>query len=230
MKKDFGINKEIGVVSHLVTIITLTVFSAVLIVLNVILGWEKWTIPVIIAGAAICLAVHISGKGSPRARIFCYGLFLIFEVFYYSVNISTLYDSTGLIVIMCFVFAMSGERILVAVGALGGIGGMLLHLWVISDSNNGLILEPAKIVRSVWQFALVALGALLADRLSSAWFNTEKQYQEKIGTILEENERANNFLANVSHEIRTPINAVMGLAAIMEKEKLPEGVKGNMSA
>ncbi len=229
MKKDFGINREIGFVSHLVTIITLTVFSAVLILLNIILGWEKWTIPVIIAGAAICLGVHISGKGSARARIYCYGLFLIFEIFYYSVNISTLYDSTGLIVIMCFVFAMSGERTLVAVGSLGGIGGMLLHLWMISDSK-GLIPEPASIVRSVWQFALVALGAVLADRLSSAWFNTEKLYQDRIGTILEENERANNFLANVSHEIRTPINAVMGLAAIMEKEKLPEGVKGNMSA
>ncbi|MBO4338036.1 MAG: response regulator, partial [Lachnospiraceae bacterium] len=32
--------------------------------------------------------------------------------------------------------------------------------------------------------------------------------------------RVNNFLANVSHEIRTPINAVVGLSAVMEKESL----------
>ena len=223
------IDSEIHIVSHIVTIITMTIFSAVLIVLNVLLNWDKWTIPVMIAGLVICIGVHISGKGTRRARIYCYAVFLIFEIFYYTVNINTLYDSTALIVIMMFIFSLTGERLLVILGSLSGAGGIGFHL-LSSAANGELDPKPSDIVRTIWQFVLIFLGALLADRVSAAWFNTEKQYQKKIGDIIDENERANNFLANVSHEIRTPVNAVMGLAAIMEKEEIPDQMRGYVSA
>ena len=216
-------------VSQIVTLLTMTIFSAVLIVLNVVLGWEKWMIPVIAAGLVLGLAIHISGKGSPRVRIYCYAVFMLFEVFYYAVNIDTLYDSGALIVILVFIFAMSGERLLVLLGAGTGLAGMVMHI-MLAGSKGNLIFETPNIIRSIWQFVLIVLGSVLADRLSAAWFNTEKQYKEKIDSIIEENERANNFLANVSHEIRTPVNAVMGLAAIMEKEDIPDRIKGNVSA
>ena len=48
-------------------------------------------------------------------------------------------------------------------------------------------------------------------------------YEEKIHILEEENKGSSDFLANVSHEIRTPINAVMGLTNVcMEKEIDPE--------
>ena len=111
---------EITSISHLMIIITVTVFSVVLIIMNRVMGWEPWTIPVIAAGLCITLGFHISGKGNPRARIYGFSLFLIFEVFYYCVNIDTMYDSTALIVITVFIFAATGERPLVAAGAAGG--------------------------------------------------------------------------------------------------------------
>ena len=227
--KESRIISEIYSVSHLVTVMTITVFSAVLILLNRILEWELWTIPVIAAGTVLTLAIHISGMGSKRLRIYIYGTFLIFEAFYYAVNIDTIYDSSALIVVMVFIFAMSGERPLVVAGALGGYLGMILHL-INTGSEGGLNMEASNIVRTGWQLILVLLAVLLADKISSAWRSTEGMYQKQISEILEENERANNFLANVSHEIRTPVNAVMGLAAIMEKEDIPEEFKANVKA
>ena len=227
--KDSGVGKEIGFVSHLAAVITMTVFSAMLIVLNIILGWEKWMIPVVAAGAVICLVMHISGKGSPRMRIYFYALFLIFEMFYYTVNIDAVNDSAALIVILAFIFSMSGERLLIFLGTLGGLAGIVLHICLVGERGE-LALDASSIVRSAWQIILAVLGAVLADRISAAWFGAEKQYRRRIDAIIEENERANNFLANVSHEIRTPVNAVMGLAAIMEKEDIPDGIRANVSA
>ena len=220
---------EINSVSHLSMLLTLTIFSGVLIVLNRLLNWELWMIPVVIVGVILCFAVHITEKGSPRTRIYFFGIFLMFEVFYYSVNINTLYDSTALIVIMVFIFSMTGERLLSALGVGSGLAGMALHLLIVGQSG-GLKLDPSSIVRSVWQFALIGLGALLADRMTAVWMHTEKQYLKRIGEIQDENDRANNFLANVSHEIRTPVGVVMGLSAIMEQQELPDAVRDNVNS
>ncbi len=235
--KNSRINTEIFSISHMITLITMTIFSIVLIILNRIMNWELWMIPVIVAGTAACVFVHISGRLSPRTRIYLYGGFLILESFYYAVNISTVYDSTAIVVIMAFLFSITGERGLVIAGVFGGIAGMALHLINKHISNGanaaggtGLIFQPEYIIRVIWHFFLILLAAVIADKISSAWKNTEDKYQKRIDDILKENESANNFLANVSHEIRTPINAVLGLSAIMKKEDIPEQVRTNMYA
>ena len=227
--KTSGFGGEIASASHLIIIVTITIFSVVLVLLNRLLEWEPWMVPVVVVGLCICQGIHISGKGSPRARIFGFSLFLMFEVFYYTVNINTLYDSTALIVIVMFIFAATGEKKLVALGAAGGISGMIMHLIALSNST-GLKLGLSDIIRSGWQFALVLLTTLLAGKMSSAWSNTEASYQHKIRELQNANAHANNFLANVSHEIRTPVNAVIGLAGIMEKEQLPKQTMDNISA
>lgn len=55
--------------------------------------------------------------------------------------------------------------------------------------------------------------------------------QELIGTIEQLKELQNSkddFLANVSHEIRTPINTIYGLSEVILSEKLPETVKDDI--
>ena len=177
---------EITAVSHLTVIITVTVFSVVLIIMNRVLNWEPWTIPVIAAGLCICLGVHISGKGNPRARICGFSLFLIFEVFYYCVNIDTLFDSTALIIITVFIFASTGEKLLVAAGAAGGFCGLVMHLIVVSN-NEGLKMGVSNIIRSGWQFVLILSGTLLAVKVTATWRNIEKQYQSKISELRQAN-------------------------------------------
>ncbi len=233
--KNSRITTEISSISHLLTLITMTIFSVVLIILNRMLNWELWMVPVIAAGAVACVLLHISGKLPARARIYIYGSFLIFESFYYAVNIDTVYDSTAIVVIMAFIFSMTGERGLVRAGVFGGAAGMGLHLLYrhfssSAENGTGLVLAPGNITRVLWHFVLIILAAVIADKMSAAQHNTEDQYKKKIEEVLKDNESANNFLANVSHEIRTPINAVLGLSAIMEKEEIPEQVRDRMTS
>lgn len=222
-------NSEMRSASHLTALISMMIFSAEIVVLNRTLDWEPWMIPVIVTGPVLCTFLHIYAKLADMARVYIYGFFLILEVFYYAVRIPTVYDSSAVIVILIIIFAMTGERPLTIAGLTAGLGGMTMHL-VLAAGNDEFEPDIPSVIRTVWHFMVVILAALLTDRISAAWRAAENSYRERIAEVENENARANNFLANVSHEIRTPINAVMGLASVMEKEQLPEDVRKNVAS
>lgn len=220
---------ELRLISHLILLITMGIFSAMLIVLNRILEWELWMIPVIIMGTIICWAMHISHRMPERVQTYICGIFLIFLTFYYTVNSDTLYDNTALIIILIFLFAFQGETILAVLEVIAGYLGIVLQMFLMQGLELDRM-DTVHVIRSGWQLALIPLAAVLADRIAEAWKNAEKEYQHRIDEVMVENNRVNDFLANVSHEIRTPVNAVMGLSSVLEKMDLPEAIRGNVAA
>ena len=214
---------------HFIMIMALTVFSAVLFLINRMLGLDIWILPVFLVELFFCWYLFISKRGSEKFAIYNCSFFLMVEVFYYAVHVDTIYDSTAVIVMMIFLFAASGEGFLLPTGTITGLAGMLMHLWL-SGEFESLTQEPSQIVRTGWQFLLVLLSALVAKKIISAWEDMARKYQMEIEDVRKENGKVNNFLANVSHEIRTPVNAVIGMSAVLEKEQLPQSVHNELRA
>ena len=90
---------EIREQAHIVFVITVTAFSLILILLNVLLGWEKWTIPLCVVAILACITMHITHSPQEHLRIYIYAIIFMIEIFFYSVNVDTIYDSTPVIVI-----------------------------------------------------------------------------------------------------------------------------------
>ena len=214
---------------HFIMITVLTVFSAVLFIINRILGLDMWIIPVFLVELIFCWYLFISKRGSERFALFNCCFFLMVEVFYYTVHINSVQDATAVIVIMIFLFAISGESFLVPVGTLTGLLGMIMHLFI-SGEYIGAGWDASRIIRTGWQVLLVPLSALVARKIISSWNEAELNYKKEIEEVRQENSKVNNFLANVSHEIRTPVNAVVGLSAVLEKRKLPTDVQTDLKA
>ena len=108
MKKE----NEIRAVSHMALVITVMVFSLVLTILNLSLGWERWTIPLFIVAAIVCPIFHITGRLSDEGRIYLYSAVFMVELFYYSVNVDTVYDSSPVFCLALVIFAMTQETVL----------------------------------------------------------------------------------------------------------------------
>ena len=210
---------ELREISHLSLVITLIAFSTVLVILNVTLAWEKWTIPLCIAAIPVCITMHVIKKPQDQFRIYIYSAILLMEMFYYCSNVETIFDSTPVIVVLLVVFSLTREKVIMWLGIIVGYAGMLYHL---ADAyfSIGLNTDRSNIVRTIWHFLLVAIAGMIIDRFIYIVSAMSKNYEDRIRVLEGASKSASDFLANVSHEIRTPINAVIGLSGVcIEKEK-----------
>ena len=182
---------------------------------------DLWMIPILVFGAVVCIDIQLFQRVPTRSRHILFGAFLIFEVFYYAVNPNTLIDNTALINMLIAIETFSGESVLFVGSLILGTIGLIFS--VVRDAYLlGPSIDIIFIVQVLWKFLLVFLTAYLSKRVYNSWCNMETSYMKKIDDIQLENAKVNDFLANVSHEIRTPINAVVGLSSVLLKEDLPE--------
>ncbi len=200
----------------------IVVLSALLCVLNIVSGWELWTLPILVIASVIACFIHVRQSMSASTRVHIYAAILLIELFYYCVNIYMIFDSPVVIIMVMILFAMTQEHILVWLALLTGFAGMILHLFQVGWTT-GLDLSFASILRTVLHITLVIIAGALVVNIEKTVRGTRESYEEQIQSLIEQNKSANNFLANVSHEIRTPINAVVGLTGVcMEKSENPE--------
>ncbi len=213
---------EIREISNLILVICIAGFSLALSVLNIVLGWERWIVPLFAVSVLLCIYFHVTGIFSGRFRTnLCSGILMV-EMFYYSVNVSTLNDAASVIIAMMILFAMNGEKWILRLGMATGYFGMLYHLF--DDFASGYVIITFEyVVRVVWLFFVVFAAAFAVSWLVSGRDRVEKKYKERVEILEAQNKSAADFLANVSHEIRTPVNAVVGLAKVaLELEQDPE--------
>ncbi|MBO4338027.1 MAG: hypothetical protein J5842_08130, partial [Lachnospiraceae bacterium] len=159
-------------VTHLMMLVSMTLLSGMLVIMNRVLMWEPWMIPVVIMGTAICWFLRISRRIGERAQIYFCGVFLMFEGFYYASNITTVYDCTAVFCVLIWLLAFTGESILLYSGLIVGMSGMLIHIYIYDMSSESFF-SLSTIVRIAWQAAILIFSAILADRITKIWKNTE---------------------------------------------------------
>lgn len=199
-------------ISHVILIITVTLFSIILILLDVVQGWEMWTIPVMLASVISCFVMHVSGKPGEQERIYLYTAIICIQLFYYTVKIELVYNCVPISILIIMLLSLTKERRTVWAGALSACAGLLIRMF--PSGTAGWIL---------WYIGIILLAGFIMTRFLSEARRNEEGYRKYIAELLKQNKSADDFLANVSHEIRTPVNAVIGLTGVsLEKEEDPD--------
>ena len=219
--KNENVKTALQNVIYICMIMSMTILSFLLVLLDLLLSWEIWMLPIIVAGTGICWTLFFMSRISHKTQVYVCGIFAAFLVFYYCIKINTTYDCGTLIVIMIFLLAFTREKPLLWFGIISSFLGLVFHL-IVAGVAMQLTGRFDEVVRTVMLFFVIPFSAIVIERIVSAWDISERDYLEKIHELSVENERANNFLANVSHEIRTPISAVLGLSYVLQSEDLPQ--------
>ncbi|MBQ9606253.1 MAG: hypothetical protein IJV16_03665 [Lachnospiraceae bacterium] len=218
---------EIRVFSHIVLVVSVTVFSLLLIGINLYEGWDNWTIPLFLAAPLFCLGLHITNALDEKIRLYIYGVIILIEIFYYIMHADTIYDATPILMLTFALFAMTQERRLIRDCIVVGFLGIAVRLIAGYDAE-GANVTALDVLKGIWNCLLVLATGLAVMKMLKTSEESRGLFRERIGALKQETKRADVFLANVSNEIKAPVDEIISLAEASLETSRDEAAADNM--
>ena len=227
MKKKYE-NNEMFQAAHLIILLTYSIFSIILIGESLLMDWEKWPIVAIAGGIVLGWTLHIRHSLSNRSRIWVYSGLTMYTFFYYGSHVTSVFDTVAVMSVVIILYTMTGMKNLITflqiiyyITFAYGFG-LLIH--------SGTEIDGLIITRSLLHIAVITTVSCISRIIIVKWISVLNHSKRDIETLKDTTERLNDFLANVSHEIRTPVNAVIGLTGICIDEEKDEKKLVNLNA
>ncbi|MCR5282501.1 MAG: response regulator [Lachnospiraceae bacterium] len=219
---------ELSRTSQMVILVSYTAFSLILIGESLLLGWEKWALVLMSLALIGAWIIHIRQKVDPNVRLWIYSFMMMAVFFFYGIHRTSLFDLAGVMLVVIMIYTMTGKRALVLLCQFTyfvTFGYGLIQYWI-----SGELIDALVITRSMLHIVLIIMGGQIGRIIIETWNKVLEKSSSEIRELKEATERLDNFLANVSHEIRTPVNAVIGLSSVLKKETLPAAATDSITA
>ncbi|MBR4344743.1 MAG: response regulator [Lachnospiraceae bacterium] len=221
-------SNELFQAAHLTILLTYSVFSIVLIFESLLMNWEIWPLFVIAGGVVFSWVLHISNSINEKNRIWIYSCLTMFAFFFYGSHITSVFDTVAVMSVILILYTMTGMKNLITflqiiyyITLAYGLG----LLWQEGTAFDSLIIS-----RSILHFIVVTFISCISRIIIDKWTFVLNRSKNEIENLTDATDRLNDFLANVSHEIRTPVNAVIGLTSICIDEENDAEKLANLSA
>ncbi|MCR5358003.1 MAG: response regulator [Lachnospiraceae bacterium] len=207
--------------SHIMILIAYSILSVTLIAESFLMQWEKWALILIAVGVLLSWWLHIRQYLSDSNRLWVYSLLMMATFFFYGTHDTSTFDLAIVMAIAIMLFIMTGIKKLIYLCQFTYYLTMAYEL--INMAKNGYTFDGLVISRTILHLVIVLMAGWLARVIIDKWLSMFRESNREIEFLTEATTRLDDFLANVSHEIRTPINAVVGLTGVcIERETDPE--------
>ncbi|MCR5292682.1 MAG: response regulator [Eubacterium sp.] len=207
--------------AHLILLTGYSIFVVMHIIISFLLGWDKWILLLVVAGVIASWYLHISGTFKAEQRFWLIASFMMCTYFIYGTHLTSTFDNAVVMAALMMFFILIRMKGLIT---FCQITFYITYTYdIVMLARTDFEFDMTSLCRIVMNYSVVTMFGYFSKLTISKWDNIMKASQSEIDTLTESTERLNDFLANVSHEIRTPVNAIIGLSGIcIEKEKNPE--------
>ncbi|MDE5865599.1 MAG: hypothetical protein K2H31_03230, partial [Lachnospiraceae bacterium] len=222
MEKNVMKNEKANNKSERIVLGVFSLFMASMFVSSFLLNWSLIEKEIIIATVVCSWIIHIKKfwNHEVRAKFFAVMIWLDFIVYaLHAVSFTSLLATmSALIVLLGIFFIPQIIYIGVFFSTLIILYHALISRTIIINSINDMLRMSLHIISS---YAVSAITLFLI----SAQKETNEQLVENIHELEIAERSKDDFMVNVSHEIRTPINAVCGMSEAILQEELPTSVR-----
>ena len=214
--------------SHLTVLSCFTIFAVILAAESVLLSWERWMLIPIAAGVGLSWVIHIRQYLTATARVWIYSTLIMLMAFFYGIHITSAYD-LGLVLSL---FMM----ILISTGIEGLVTQCQITYYVTMTYDvfqmykAGEVFDGLMITRTLLHYLVITVLAYVSRIIIKKWNLMMEKSEGEMQELSEATEKLNDFLANISHEIRTPINAVIGLTGVCLEKEMDDDIRENLVA
>ncbi len=214
-------DNELFQASHIMILIIYTILSCTLIAESILLGWEKWAMILIAVSMATAWVIHIRQRLSGYTRLWFYSMLMMVTYYFYGIHPTSTFDLCAVMTGIIMLYTMTGVPGLIYLCQATFI--ITFAYDIVTLIQDGVEITSLFVTRSMLHVAIILLVGWIARVIIDQWERVLGKVNHEIRELREGTDRLGDFLANVSHEIRTPANAIIGFTGVgLEKETDPE--------
>ena len=219
---------ELFETAHLMILICYTIMSVILIGEGLLLGWEGWALILILISVGISWFLHIMQIFSKDARLWIYSVLMMVTAFFYGIHLTSAYDLGLVICGVMILYTMTGVTKFIVLWQTTYFAAFGYDL--VCMARQGVHFDKLVITRTLFHMMVILVVGRLAKTIIKKWTQVMEESQSEIAALKEATDRINDFLVNISHEIRTPINAVIGLTGVCLEKEQDDEIRKNLTA
>ncbi len=201
------------------------VYHGFMILGSIGMEMPSWVAPLIIIIAASSIVVFVGRfkEYEFRTRVYTIGILVNFFVF-------SLYNDVLQVILVPFVFiiiviGMFGIKELLIYPVIFALAIIFVQYFVLERIHVYSIHELYTVINPL---ANVFITIIVIAFWVHSRDKKERQIQSIISDLKEAEKSKDDFLANVSHEVRTPINSIKGISEIILREDISTELRHNI--
>ncbi|MCR5000444.1 MAG: response regulator [Lachnospiraceae bacterium] len=183
---------------------------------NIFGGWELWVLPIVAITMIALWWFHFTERPDQSIRINICFVFSAFLVFYHGIHKTSLYEvSVATALFLATFMILDNVYRLNVIFAEYIIVMIIQFVFLIRDQE---VLDAFTKMRIAFHIGAV-ISMYIFSRITVNRNIEEKQrVQEWLGAVQENDLALEDFLSNISHELRTPINVINGMTKLMQND------------
>ena len=187
--------------------------------------WPSWLALVLDMSFLASFALHAAKSRDYRFRAYFVTSLMQINIVLWSVTAADLPMTVPVLVALTVVLGLYGipEIIYITIASAAFLN--LYHL-LISDVVYFVTIEGK--IQTILEIISVYFVAAIMYLMNRRQLENAEKQQEVIESLKEAERSKDDFLANVSHEIRTPINTICGMSEIVLREPLQDTVRADV--
>ena len=198
-------------------LLLITLACAGLTIESIMLNWEFWVPPLVIIGMILLWVMNVLSIPDYPIRRVGYLIYAMLTVFFHGVHETSLFDVVAVVSLVMIGFSFFDQVYMMHLFVAEYVIIMCMQI-MMAHGSGSIVFDGLNISRVILHFSVIFLIYFSCVKAISDRAEYNDSIQDMNVRIDRNEADMEDFLSNISHELRTPINVVNGMSDLLINE------------